>query len=1599
MENPQRTARFVLWADHNVRPESNESDLLLSKLGFRSLTELKGLNFLDLQADLGEEASFFLEYSGLGKLCTAVPQILLRAAGTVTDATDHSIVTLRLSVRASNCLKSAGILTIAELMRWTPEELLDLPSMGRKTLDELISTLAAHGITSSSPTTTFEARPHLFSKSPPVLAEGEFILETLLTLEQSGMSEELASRLRSESIRTLGDLAQCRGGKLRVAAELLSEELIELADILRRYGLHWGLIIPPWHREHGAELSETFILEIHNSIQNAPTWSAQSEIPPPIIDVAASLTEELETLFPKKADERDRMIVKAYWGLDGEFPLTLEETAQRYSLTRERVRQIGKSFYHSIGEYGRHLPWLEEIGKILQTLSPCSADEAESTLAEREIVHRKIRVEGLLKLMQAAGIEHTLVIEGEKRLLLHAEAVDVLKTAVSHAGKMISHWGVAEKTDVLMTASVAQSDKVASLVWDAMLGLVWLDPEKTFLWFPTGKNAVENRLISILRIAPDVSLSEAYEAVMRDGRVSRERLPFRVFAALCQQYSWCKVKEGRLLAAPGLPPGEQDSHHNMIVGFLRETSGVAWRDDLWERANAAGIGKPSFDRILSDSCVIVRHAVSLYGLIGTAVPVVQDTRLNELHQYVEADELEQAKDLETSAVVAELLSGLDPNSRLFPFQVMRAIWEKSAAFETSWSIAELRLTQADIDAIRLWGRSGAVNLRRDIRKIETVGQMNVRGVHAICLTFLLFCSEVAREDGIEGELWPTIKSALSESMGQAFFGRAVVPKALVRDGTEDLCRLLRIRHVFGREGEQSWLRTVFLQFGFTRRGIRGIDRWLIARESVPVAVDDLLSSSGGLKSESFVLMWQTLQELRWRTIDTPKAAIKLRNNPWLRSEDQALAFSEAQSTRRRESSADESDSEKHYCLLTDKRLRLLPEPCFEFLLNPFPPDWCRAERYTLEVGQQRLPISRTIEGWQFDHSQILSVPMTSTTVEIDLMQRRQSVMQQKLLLSLLPVTETAFFDLGSGLELDLDKLSTHTNRGVVILHRSSVKMQPDAPEFLAVFDGSWRLAIFRHGIPHDLTLTTEERTVWQPAVPKTELTSTLDSEVSVRLADGWWGDYAAVRVALSPEAGLQPKTLIVSGQTITLAPRRPGEWVGQVCLLPSQGKQPNGSLFCEESGWIRRQSVPISAIRSYGVAVEGEDSWITLTNKSDIDVQWLQRRKMLIHPPAYEGLQRDLREWALLEGDRLVARPRHSNEPLQGLEALGEELSLAYGPYNSYGTWHSFARSVTDSGCIRAVVGNGEGRWVVELGEAVGLGADHALWIWKAEDNAPERLARSSWEEANGQIFCNVPMGTVLGFAVSFQYLLLGSKAVHGAWTGLRHWIESHTEWRRAAEWLRWWRIPIRHPELRTAVEEKVRRNPLETLQAWLTDPASEDGPKFLEANEESWQTMARICLWGWRPNAPECAQLLKSLNLWKGDFQYDAECENFDFLLATNPMLLAQMARKGAPLLYEGAPKRDLAALIRCLRNRVLEPREGLRWQDTYNATCLAAATDLNVDDRFLQKSVIEDARRYVRGDVNDQRNLKLALGSMLLRRIVGSRLLEDTAEEWTQE
>jgi DNA-directed RNA polymerase subunit alpha len=62
-------------------------------------------------------------------------------SSSIDPYTNIAIEELQLSVRAYNCLKKAQINTVGDLLEYSPEKLQELKNFGRKSADEVFSTL------------------------------------------------------------------------------------------------------------------------------------------------------------------------------------------------------------------------------------------------------------------------------------------------------------------------------------------------------------------------------------------------------------------------------------------------------------------------------------------------------------------------------------------------------------------------------------------------------------------------------------------------------------------------------------------------------------------------------------------------------------------------------------------------------------------------------------------------------------------------------------------------------------------------------------------------------------------------------------------------------------------------------------------------------------------------------------------------------------------------------------------------------------------------------------------------------------------------------------------------------------------------------------------------------------------------------------------------------------------------------------------------------------------------------------------------------------------------------------------------------------------
>jgi hypothetical protein len=241
-----------------------------------------------------------------------------------------------------------------------------------------------------------------------------------------------------------------------------------------------------------------------------------------------------------------------------------------------------------------------------------------------------------------------------------------------------------------------------------------------------------------------------------------------------------------------------------------------------------------------------------------------------------------------------------------------------------------------------------------------------------------------------------------------------------------------------------------------------------------------------------------------------------------------------------------------------------------------------------------------------------------------------------------------------------------------------------------------------------------------------------------------------------------------------------------------------------------------------------------------------------------------------MEGDHFCGRPRNSASAIGNtLHAIGESLRLSVGPYNRPSEGQTFSRSVSDSGLLQRV-DRDDTAYQVQLRRSFERDDEHAFWVWMEGHSAPDRLPDDDWIQEEDVCLIQLPDGArPVAFALSFEGAWLGARTCQRGWQGFADLIGASSDWVKTAAWLRWWRVPVRHENLKEFVNARVVGARIGTLSAWTSSAA---GPcsiaRFSEGHEDAWHAVTRSFLWDWKPSDCESAAVLRNFGMLVGDHQ-----------------------------------------------------------------------------------------------------------------------------------
>ena len=153
----------------------------------------------------------------LGLLCSAeVPD----EDDTVNsdDPRDIALEDLELSVRSYNCLRRAGIKTLGEIADKTPEDMMHIRNLGRKSLEEVLAKLHEYGL-SLRESETDEDEP-----------EDDMLCELIRNLDMSVRTINVLRRNHVDTVRELCCCSENEVDHFRLMGRQSKEELVQKMD-------------------------------------------------------------------------------------------------------------------------------------------------------------------------------------------------------------------------------------------------------------------------------------------------------------------------------------------------------------------------------------------------------------------------------------------------------------------------------------------------------------------------------------------------------------------------------------------------------------------------------------------------------------------------------------------------------------------------------------------------------------------------------------------------------------------------------------------------------------------------------------------------------------------------------------------------------------------------------------------------------------------------------------------------------------------------------------------------------------------------------------------------------------------------------------------------------------------------------------------------------------------------------------------------------------------------------------------------------------------------------------------------------------------------
>ena len=875
-----------------------------------------------------------------------------------------------------------------------------------------------------------------------------------------------------------------------------------------------------------------------------------------------------------------------------------------------------------------------------------------------------------------------------------------------------------------------------------------------------------------------------------------------------------------------------------------------------------------------------------------------------------------------------------------------------------------------------------------------------------CL-LLLLASESARRTAGEGVVWAAVRGRFSESTRSVLFVQGQ-PRGLFKTAIEAAARKLDLRHVFGIEGTQNYYLSVYLQFGFTQKGMERLAHWLAGQPSTQANMYLLGDYGRQMVSKSFVKLWDALRNYRKNNITETRTRQILSSSPWVLPDwtdellKQARRHQELGTADRGQ--ADDSEQAPPQFLENPRLQWNWPEaPVFSSAVINLADFDLTAERYKVRVGEKALTtLVAADDGAYSSYPEEIGLLTERPTLVASIIDDNGDTQASQLVELWDQDEDVELFDLQSGRRFDAYSKRRQTNRAYGLLASPDLAVEPSDLQFHEIGSESntKRLYLLPSSNEHVVRVTLCGEEIWN---------SSLDGGAPSKPPEPDWSKKVKTRVLPSDRirldryegscvriSGIESDAELLyvrfGGRPLDFKLGEDGDYLtedfditrvvaaGNLLALP-QIKFRVGLRRGSEQASVERTNI----LNVSGVLRASDGGWQVVKREDKLTVQDAKQIPYKVFLP---GAGEDADSLALLEGPIFLKRLWRRPSPLGQLGGYGASLELRP-PYNFTNFKMVVSAEVYDSGIFERAPAGDNAKIRFYLRHPLEPGRGHAIVLWKIGE-PPVMLNALEIVEHQGCEW-DIPIPGV-SLEDRFAALAYEGARIGSWWPTNPSWSDaSSSNAKETTALLKWMHAPIVSPSWLPSVIALAQQYPAQLLTSWLLD---EGLPSSLidTETEEQWKSSVRQVFAGWMPDSETAWEIITALGHAAAD---DPVSEALLTLLYEDPLLMGRIAKVWivSPNLPFPGGASEKKGLIDRMRFLVAGLSPGLGSLQTREDEMLNQVSKLmNVDENFVKRGIVRPV--LTSSDYSElapvhRYNVETALSTAPFREYLGLRIL----------